>query len=374
MVTPIPANRPLASAPLQAPRGAAPAAQPAPPKRFDHPELDRLARDLKPGDILLVCYNAPGEAVAAATQGPFSHALVYVGGGRFVEAIGITGGPDDPKGHQVRPIAIEDALSPWHSYRIVRPAEHLPEPQRSQAVQKAVAWARAQIGKPYDYTFGEDRAGASFYCSSLAYQAYAVGAGVAPALNKDPRRDVLMSALDRVLDALEPDDRAQVADLIGRFISSNPSPEQLTAFIVDQVLPRCAATRGLVQTPEQRAAILDVARNGAFPNAGKADGWLDWLTGGAADLWHLTVDTGLLSLDGLSVACDLLAALYPLAEALAARTLGADSTAATVLGWLPGTGDTGQDPNFVSPTDLGWAPGPRRDYNVRPGSDLDRPL
>lgn len=44
------------------------------------------------------------------------------------------------------------------------------------ARQKAVAWARRQLGKPYDLRFGWDDG--KLYCSELVYKAFERGAGV----------------------------------------------------------------------------------------------------------------------------------------------------------------------------------------------------
>jgi cell wall-associated NlpC family hydrolase len=359
--------RSIPSAASQVARQAPTTPRPASKPFSDNPELNRLMKDVEVGDIVLVCYNSPGEPVAELTQGPFSHALIYVGNGMFIEAIGLTGAADDPTNHRVRRIAAKDVLNEWHSYRVIRPGDE-------RAAAAAVAYAEAQVGKPYDYTFGEERAGRAYYCSSLVYMAYAAGAGVVPKLSKSAERDVLLTVLDAVLDAVEPEDRLFVTDAVSRYMATHPTPEQLAAFIVDKILPRCAATRDLVQTPEQREATLKIARDGVFPRAARQTNFFARMAMGVVDLWHAAVDTGLLSGRGLTLAWKLARGLYPFAEAAARRVLGGDSWLTLLVAVLPGTRANTLDPRFVSPTDLGWADVSHRDYNVKPGIDLDLPL
>ena len=93
--------------------------------------------------------------------------------GEFIEAVGVTGEHGDTVLDRVRRTTGAGLANERATLRILRPTG--PSPQARQA---AIAFATAQLGKPYNYAFsdvlGGDRA---FYCSSLAYRAYKIALG-----------------------------------------------------------------------------------------------------------------------------------------------------------------------------------------------------
>jgi hypothetical protein len=136
--------------------------------------------------------------------------------------------------------------------RILRPTGASP-----QARQAAIAFATAQLGKPYNYAFsdvlGGDRA---FYCSSLAYRAYQA-AGIPLAPKKDAARDRLVMAFTRPVMALQPDDAVDLATRVMYKLHQvpPPGPEEFAALIVNDVLPRCKKTARLATTANEKRNV-----------------------------------------------------------------------------------------------------------------------
>lgn len=389
------------------------------------PELVRMIKDLKKGDVVCIDYNSTTDLIANATKGPFAHVLVCTSDGappEFVEAIGMTGSQSDPSNNMVRRSTALDHFSSSQSYRIVRPADALAEPQRGQAIDKAVSYAEAQLGKPYDYTFGESGVGQSFYCSSLGYYAYVKGAGVAVPLQKSSQRDALLLALDSMVDALAPKDRAAVMAQIVEKINVKPAPsaDELINFIVQKVLPACSATSRIASTPAERDALAtaitrfrtgkglprfaaanqlakkdEAAGKFKTPVIGKLRQLWDRTRSTAAatsDVYHAFDGTGLSKVQAAKATLRLANGFLPFSEAVSAFIFGkADGRTrffgkvlnttdwlhqhkpfSWVCGWLPVRGTNAVDGHFISPTDLAWAKVPHADYNVKPGQSLDR--
>ena len=140
---------------------------------------------LEPGDIIVSTASHPvSYAIRARTISAVSHAMLYAGDGMVIESVG--GG--------VHEVSIEEAIGP----AILAVAYRHPQVTGDVAAN-IVAFARAQVGKPYDYTgvgynvlvrpvravvdwirakLNIDQDGdAAFYCAELVYAAYA-NAGV----------------------------------------------------------------------------------------------------------------------------------------------------------------------------------------------------
>ncbi|KAB8194961.1 hypothetical protein FKV24_005700, partial [Lysobacter maris] len=138
---------------------------------------------LAPGDIIVsTARHAVSYAIRAGTLSAISHAMVYVGDGNVVEAVG----------DGVREVPLATAIEP----AILAVAYRDPRVDASRA-QAIVDFARAQVGRPYNYG-GVARAGyrilfpfssrvldairdiagvdddtaRSFYCSELVYAAF----------------------------------------------------------------------------------------------------------------------------------------------------------------------------------------------------------
>lgn len=398
-----------------------------------NPEWTRLAKDLQPGDILVETQNKPDDAITNLTSGPFIHARICVSASppEFIEAVGITGRSGDPSNNRVRwsGMPVSDNLS----VRVMRPTEGMEEPQKSRAIQKAIRYAEEQLGKPYDYSYTNENRGQgltdAYYCSELAYLAYASpeGANLNLPLSKSTERDELVVALNDVVDALEPKDKAALMDQALKVFTRNPKPTgaEMVAFLVDNVMTKCTATENLTDSPEDReklkTTILALMEGKAFPNlhqaiaefnAGEAKGeydapvigWareqknrLDIGTGLASDLGNLIGTSGLDMGESVKTAWKVADALLPHSEVLASFMFGPkDGRTKSVgqvldsLDWLkkhvpdlPVIGDLGLGnlperarpslkTDFVSPTDLAWANIPHDDYNVKKEFPIDQ--
>jgi cell wall-associated NlpC family hydrolase len=387
-----------------------------------HPELLRMYQNVKKGDIVLIAYNDPHDLIAAATKGPFAHVMICTGDGpppQFIEAIGMTGSQSDPTANRVRRTTIP--LGSHSSYRVISPASALSEPRRSEAIDQAVAYAEKNLGKPYDYTFGNTDQGRSFFCSSLAYYAYEKGARLHIPLEKSSQRDSLILAMGSMLNALAPKDRDTLMTKIMTTVNSRPKPtaDQLTKFIVEQVLPATNATANITKTPEDRVrmevALKKFESGQGLPrtqlasrhyadakNAGRFKTpvigfirrtWDQLRIGNAAlsDVYHAFDGSGMSKWQTLKAARRLLMGLMPYSETLSAFIFGKhDSKTRTfgrilnvtgwfrshkpiswVSGWMPLRATNAIDKQFVSPTDLAWAKASHTDYNLRPGQNLD---
>ena len=398
-----------------------------------NPEWQRLAKDLQPGDILIETYNKPDDMISQLTNGPFIHARLCVSANppEFIEAVGITGNSQDATNNTVRwsPLPFSEGMS----VRRIRPTESVPEPQKSRAIKEALAFAQDQLGKPYDYSYTNVNKGGgltdAFYCSELAYLAYASpeGANFNIPISKSAERDQLIVAANDLVTALDPHHREALLDETIKLFTRNPKPSgtELVAFLVDNIMTKCKATEKVTATPEDREKLknnLQLLMEGkAFPNlhrtidefnadeaAGQYDapfiGWgreqknrLDIGIGLAQDLGNLITTSGLNYRESIQAGWDVAHALLPHSEVLASflygpkdgRTQMADKVLDT-LEWLkqnapdlPLLGDLGLGKlperakptlktDFVSPTDLAWANLPHEDYNVKSHFPIDQ--
>lgn len=399
-----------------------------------NPELCRMAQEVKKGDIILETYNKPDDPISKFTNGPFVHARICVSDARppeFIEAVGITGSAGDPTTNRVRYSTIPHGDN--ETYRIVRPTEGMAEPQKSHAIEKAVRYAQEQLGKPYDYAFTDKNRGTgvtdAYYCSELAYLAYASpeGANLNVPISKSGDRDEIVIALNAVVDALGPDNKAELMDQAMKLVKRNPkpTPADMVAFLVDEVMTKCKATEKITQSPEDRdrlkKTLVALMEGKAFPNMhyaldeyhsdeakGKFDtpviGWgrqqKDRAAigyGFAKDMKQVLGTSGLDYSETLKATWDVLGAVIPHSAVLASFLYGPkDGRTQAVdkvldgLDWvkehapdLPLIGDLGignlperaeitVKNDFVSPTDLAWADLTPRDYNVLPGHPVDR--
>lgn len=390
------------------------------------PQLLAMFKDTKKGDVILIDYNDPNDFIAHATKGPFAHAIICTDSGPppdFVEAMGMTGNPNDPSGNRVRRCGFNDQFWSYCSYRKISPAGNLPEPQRSQTIDKAMAYAVAQLGKPYDYTMGQTKVGQAFYCSSLAYYAYARGAGLDIPISKSSQRDALIEALVSMTDGLDPKDRLKLLSTVMETVNSRPKPteQQLINLAVTQILPNCYTTEALASTPHQQAAIktaiakftsgqglprFDAAsqKMAADKAAGRFNtpvlgffrktfdqihcGW-----SAALDVFHAFDGTGVSRWQAVKDSFKLAWTALPYSEVLCGFMFGPKDSRthffggvlnvsewlkhhapfSWVSGGLPDRGALRVDNHFISPTDLAWANVPHQDYEVKKGQTLGPP-
>ncbi|MBM3465491.1 MAG: hypothetical protein FJX76_25650, partial [Armatimonadetes bacterium] len=133
--------------------------------RMDADRVARLRSLLRPGDILLTTDNAFPllQAATYLTLGSnYTHSLVYEGDGKVLEvSVGGLGGEG------VIRTSLEDRIGKRMLVEAIRP------PYRSEKDRNAmVAFCRARIGAPYDYTFNLDN-NRAYYCTELLYKALA---------------------------------------------------------------------------------------------------------------------------------------------------------------------------------------------------------
>lgn len=393
-----------------------------------HPEFSRMMKQAQPGDILVTTYNKDNDVISVATKGPFVHALVCVSAHppEFIEAIGMTGDVKDPDSNKVLRSQMGEQGYDSMTYRLMRPTANLSPHEADKAIKRAIAYCEAQLGKPYDYTFTDTNTTGmndAFYCSELAYKAYAhpKGADLPFELDKSPERDVALKALSEVLDGLDADDQGALAFKAVQLNGQKASTETMLDFLIDEVLPHTAATRAIANTPERRAAVEASLRRvlegkafqgfsakleqfstdersgrfkgvgGFFRRVGASIG-LGW--NGIQDVKALTDGVGFFR--SLGVSWKLVRTLTPHMETLCRfffgegdpRTVKARQTLDTLDGlardahrfplvgqyWpLPSRPRKALNNDFVSPTDLAWAHVTHWDFNVKPETPVDKP-
>jgi len=392
------------------------------------PEMAQLVRSMRAGDILAITYNDPNDLVTKFTKGPFTHTLLCVGDGPppdLIEAVGVTGTPNDPAGNRVLRSMASNVWPEGMSARLIRPTEGMPAHEADKAIRRAIAYATRALGKPYDFAFTDTNGSGmndAYYCSELTYKAYADprGADLPIPLRKAAERDRATAALDHVLEALGPDDKGALTFEIGQLLTRRPVQDAaIVDLIVEKVAPQTALLRPVADSPERRAALrrtietlvagrgfshtlkaLDSfgqnERDGQFQGLGgwvRRAGGLWGLTWSAArDVRDLTAGIGVLR--SLGVAWKLAHAFVPHAETLTRFAFGPedprsrrihasldqldglarDARRVPALGslWpLPSRAPVQVSSDFVSPTDLAWADLPHWDFAVNPARPLD---
>lgn len=392
------------------------------------PEIATMVRSMRAGDILAITYNDPNDLVTKFTKGPFTHTLLCVSDGPppdLIEAVGVTGTPNDPAGNRVLRSMMANVWPQGMSARLIRPTEGMPPQEADKAIRRAIAYATRALGKPYDFAFTDTNGTGmndAYYCSELTYKAYADrrGADLPIPLRKTAERDRALAALGHVLDALKADDKGTLAFEIGQLLTRRPVQDAaIVDAIVDKVAPQTALMRPVADTPERRAALrrtietlvagrgfthtlkaLDgFGRNeraGRFKGLGglvrRAGGALGLTWAAARDVRDLTSGIGLFR--SLRVAWRLGRTFVPHADTLTRFAFGPndprsrriqtsldqldglarDARRVPGLGafWpLPSRAPVQVSRDFVSPTDLAWADMPHWDFAVNPKRPID---
>lgn len=392
-----------------------------------NPQLAAMVANIQPGDLLVTTYNKPDDVISMGTKGPMVHALICVSKDpvpEFVEALGMSGDINDPNSNKVLHSMMATSAGNGQAYRLMRPSAGLSPTEAEKAVKRAISYAENQLGKPYDFSFTDANGQGmndAFYCSELAYKAYAdkKGADLPFALSKSSDRDTMLSAVADILDGLKPDDKNALDTAVVKMTAQQPIDQnKLVDFIVNQVAPSTEATRKLADTPARRAALTTAIQSlmagkafqgldGALADYSKQDaaGKFRGVTGffrrvGAAV--HVgvsaikdthTLTTGIGFWRSLGVTWKLSKTLVPHADQITNFIFGPNdpraqqtkSTLDTLDGmardahripligslWpLPSRARPAENKDFVSPTDLAWAPVMHWDYNVR----ADRPI
>ncbi|MDQ7822359.1 MAG: YiiX/YebB-like N1pC/P60 family cysteine hydrolase [Candidatus Eremiobacteraeota bacterium] len=124
---------------------------------------EEILKLIEPGDVILETNNAyPGwqRFEKLTMNSDYTHAAMYVGDGKFIEAT--TG---DPSGKGVVENDLREYLEGRILVEIIRPPYKTPEDREA-----AVTYCRSQLGKPYDSDFSlkDDK---SIYCAELVQRA-----------------------------------------------------------------------------------------------------------------------------------------------------------------------------------------------------------
>lgn len=140
-----------------------------PQQLIQSPEYQELVKQLKPGDIIL---QGRGQDVTAwAMKSPYSHAMIVTevkhGQVKLVEAMegGVVEGTLENWVKYIAPDPARVSDKSYGFFSVIRPTND------PNIAAKAVEFAKAQIGQPYNYSQvrGKDP---GFFCSQLAYEAY----------------------------------------------------------------------------------------------------------------------------------------------------------------------------------------------------------
>lgn len=386
--------------------------------RFAHTHADyaRLLRGLEPGDLVFISQNNPQDFISRATGGPFDHVLLCVEAtppGRFIEAAGMTDLPGDKTGSRVRWDSLVGYAHEGATERLLRPAELLPTEQRDAAVSSAIAFCRAQLGKPYNYAFSDRLAGDSaYYCSSLVYAAYKQ-AGVPWPLHKTPADDRLVLALQALLHALQPDDTLGLSYQAMTFMQQSPKPDStaIARFVVFQLMPHCKATEHIAMSAKAKnelaTAIARLLDGKAFPHFTAAAESL--VNDGVVDAEGTSRLQAGLELDGRALAGNesidgwqalkafriVLGAVLPYGDAATAFFTGPQSPETRAVShlldlldrlhalgvhWpflglqdLPTRAPWVTNADFESPSDMAWSHEAHWDFDVPAGASEDPP-
>ncbi|MFH0701259.1 MAG: YiiX/YebB-like N1pC/P60 family cysteine hydrolase [Candidatus Woesearchaeota archaeon] len=123
---------------------------------LSHKDLLKARMLLRKGDILLV--GNLRELSHLFITGPLTHALIYIGGRKFVHAIA----------DGVQYTTLHHLFTEYDTMIILRLPKSVPF--RKKKIMAAIKHAEEQIGKPYDFDFTSDKN--KFFCTELVNSAY----------------------------------------------------------------------------------------------------------------------------------------------------------------------------------------------------------
>lgn len=134
-------------------------------KPFNTKDRDFILENIRPGDIILETdATTPSWGIMEefAGGGEYTHAAIYEGDGKFLEAT-----TEAPTGKGVVRSDLKEYLSGRLRLEVIRPNY-----QSKEDIDAALNYARSQIGKPYDSEF-DYSSDEKQYCSELVSKALA---------------------------------------------------------------------------------------------------------------------------------------------------------------------------------------------------------
>ncbi|MGE5707718.1 MAG: YiiX/YebB-like N1pC/P60 family cysteine hydrolase, partial [Bacteroidota bacterium] len=149
----------------------------------------------------------------------------------------------------VRRCTLGESLYDRVSMRILRPTEGLPDSLKNKTIDQAIRYAEKQLGRPYDYAFTNENKGNglsnAFYCSELAYLAYASpeGADFELPLKKSTDRDKLLVAIESAVDSLQPKDKPALMAKAMKFVAVQDPPRPLRTSSISSSIRSCQTAR-----------------------------------------------------------------------------------------------------------------------------------
>ena len=123
---------------------------------LNHKDLIKARLLLRKGDVVML--GDLKKASHLLIRGPFTHATIYVGRKRFIEAVQ----------QGVRYTTMHHLFTEYDTLLIMRLPKNVKN--RKQKIKKAIEIAKKQIGKPYDFDFSPDTE--KFFCTELVNYAY----------------------------------------------------------------------------------------------------------------------------------------------------------------------------------------------------------
>jgi len=113
----------------------------------------KALRIVKPGDVVLV--GSHRRLSSWAIHGPVTHAVLYIGRKKIIHAAG----------DGVTDASFNFLFREYDTMLIVRPRKI-----SKKHIKKIIAYAKSQIGKPFDYDFGEHSQ--KVYCTKLVFDSF----------------------------------------------------------------------------------------------------------------------------------------------------------------------------------------------------------
>lgn len=125
-------------------------------------DIRKAKKALRPGDIILV--GGLRRLTSLIIRGPVTHSLIYLGNNRVIHAIA----------DGVETDHLYEVFCEYDTMTILRSIDNRLNPKTyRKKIQTTLDYAKAQLGKPYDFEFSSGKKG--FYCTELLYCSFKKG-------------------------------------------------------------------------------------------------------------------------------------------------------------------------------------------------------